>query len=229
MPQNQKSLIISILVAAVLIAGSIFYYTINVKKYNSSNNLTNQNQEASKTASVIDARKVDISNEFFLGNENAPVTIIEYSSYFCGHCIAFHKEKLPLLKKDYIDTGKVKFIDRAFPAELAQAVFCAGEQNKYWDFSNYLFENTQELVDKIKTVNDISSTTEDIAKKLGLDEKKFADCYASGKYQNKLQQWNNDAQAAQVEGTPTFFINGKKIVGNQPYEVFKAAIDPYTH
>ena len=76
MPQNQKSLIISILVAAVLIAGSIFYYTISVKKYNSLNNLTNQNQEASKTASVIDARKVDISNEFFLGNENAPVTII---------------------------------------------------------------------------------------------------------------------------------------------------------
>lgn len=218
--KNQKLLIISILAAAVLISGSIFYYTINLKKINNPNN---QNQ----TASVLDARNVDVTGENFLGSKDAPVTIVEYSSYFCSHCISFYETTFPQLKKNYIDTGKVKFILRSLPAELAQATFCAGEQNKYWEFSDYLFEHTQELTDNVKTVDDVLPSTKKIAKGLGLDENKFSDCYTAGKYLDKVQQWSDDAQIAKVEGTPTFFINTETIVGEQPYETFKVTIDKF--
>lgn len=216
--KNQKFLIISILVAAVLIAGSIFYYTINSKKIN---NPSSQNQ----TASVVDAREIDITGENFLGSKDAPVTIVEYSSYFCIHCINFHKTTFPQLKKDYIDTGKVKFVLRSLPAELVQATFCAGEQNKYWEFSDYLYEHSQELTDGVKTANDILPVTKKIAKSLSLDENKFSDCYTAGKYLDKAQQWSNDAQTEKVEGTPTFFINTETIVGEQSYDTFKTTID----
>ena len=218
--KNQKILIISILIAAVLISGSIFYYTTTVKN----------SKTPTQTATAYNPA---LNDELFLGDKNAPVTIIEYSSYFCGHCNAFHKEKLPQLKKDYIDTGKVKFIFRTFPPELAEATLCAGEQkdatgkSKYWEFSDYLFEHAQEILNNIKKVEDINPLMIKIAKELGLDERKFSDCLVLKKFKTQIEQWVNDAQTAKIEGTPTFFINDEEIIGNQPYEVFSQAIDKF--
>jgi len=245
MPKNQKLLTISILIAAILIAGSIFYYT-TLKNTKTSNTPTQnaqvyseQNKQYIEDVTRYNTTPQISTDDIFLGNKNAPVTIIEYSSYFCGHCTSFYKEKLPQLKKDYIDTGKVKFFSRTFPAELAQATLCAIDQNKYQEFSDYLFDNTEELIQKVKTVEDIKNYVQSVAKNIGMDEKIFIGCFDSGKYKSKTDEWEIEAQAAGVEGTPTFFImstklnisgtlpaiNGEKLVGNQPYETFKATIE----
>jgi len=223
MPKNQKFLIISILIAAVLISGSIFYYTTTVKN----------SKTRHQTATVYNPVPQVSADDPFLGDKNAPVTIIEYSSYFCGHCNAFHKEKLPQLKKNYIDTGKVKFISRTFPPELAEITLCAGEQNdasgrsKYWEFSDYLFEHSEDLINNIKKAEDINPLMIKVAKELGLDERKFSDCLISKKFKAQIEQWINDAQTAKIEGTPTFLINDEEVIGNQPYEVFSQTIDKF--
>ena len=221
--RQEKFLIISILIAAVLISGSIFYYTTTVKN----------SKTPHQTATVYNPVPQASTDDPFLGDKNAPVTIIEYSSYFCGHCNAFHKEKLPQLKKDYIDTGKVKFISRTFPPELAEATLCAGEQkdatgkSKYWEFSDYLFEHSEDLINNIKKAEDINPLMIKAAKELGLDERKFSDCLISKKFKAQIEQWINDAQTAKIEGTPTFFINDEEVIGNQPYEVFSQTIDKF--
>lgn len=82
----------------------------------------------------------------FIGNANAPVTMIEFSDYQCPFCLRFWSETLPQIKKDYIDTGKVKFVYRDFPLNIhpmaepsARAANCAGEQGKYWEYHDKIF------------------------------------------------------------------------------------------
>ena len=87
-----------------------------------------------------------IDDDPVLGNANAPVTIIEFSDYQCPFCFSFWKQTLPQIKKDYIDTGKVKFVYRDFPLNIhamaepsARAANCAGEQGKYWEYHDKIF------------------------------------------------------------------------------------------
>jgi len=157
-----------------------------------------------------------------LGNANASVTIIEFSDFECPFCGRFYTETLPLIKQNYIDTGKVKLVYRDFPLSFhadaekaAEAAECAGEQNKYWEMHDKLFENQNALsVDNLKQY----------AKDMGLDSAKFNLCLDSGKTATEVQKDLTDGQSYGVSGTPTFFINGVEVVGAQPYSAFDQVI-----
>lgn len=174
-----------------------------------------------------------VEEEFVLGNPEAPVTIIEYSSHFCGHCVDFHLTTLPLINDKYIKTGQVKFIPRRLsPSELGQAILCAQEQGKFQQVDEYLFEHSQELIeqtqeavseDNLRVI--VADWLKTMAANLGLNQESFNQCLDSGRYQEKMMTWFGQAEEAEVTGTPTFFINGQSVVGNQPYNVFEEIIE----
>jgi protein-disulfide isomerase len=178
-----------------------------------------------------DSGPKDIKTEIFkddiqIGNADAPVTIIEYYSYLCGYCKQFEDETKPRIMENYITIGKVKLILRPFPPyETGQAVLCANEQGKFLEYHNYLFDN----VETIQKVDDLKT----FAKNTGLNETEFGQCFDSGKYKTKTEEWykqgNADFEKAKIEqsqrGTPTFFINGEPVIGAQPYEKFIEVIE----
>jgi protein-disulfide isomerase len=157
-----------------------------------------------------------------LGDANAPVTIIEFSDYECPFCTRFWSQTLPQIKTNYIDTGQVKLVYRDFPLgfhanaqKAAEAAECAEDQGKYWEMHDKLFE-TGAL--------DVSSLKQHAAD-LGLDSSQFDSCLDTGKYTSEVQKDIQDGAAAGVSGTPSFFINGVKVVGAQPYAAFQQIID----
>lgn len=193
--------------AGLIIYGAFFYTKPNIN-----------NQQASiipKTSEQTQNAKIDFKDPV-LGEENAPITIIEYGSYLCGHCITFSRETFPLINEKYIKTGKVKFIYRSYPPyELGMALMCANEQNKFWEYHEYAVQNDISKVEDLKL----------FATNAGLDNSTFNQCFDSGKYQSSAEEVITDGQNAGVSGTPTFFINDQKIIGALAYEDFAAAID----
>ena len=162
-----------------------------------------------------------------LGDEKAPVTIIEYASMTCGHCAHFSVTTFPELKTRYIDTGKVRFIMREFPLDpLAAAGFmlarCAGK-DKYMPMVETLFAKQADWV-----VQKPLEPLKEIAKQAGFTEQSFEACLANQKILDSIQAVRDRAsQKLGVNSTPTFFVNGKKINGDLPIEEFAKVIDPY--
>jgi len=161
----------------------------------------------------------------FLGDENAPVTIIEFSDYQCPFCQSFWIDTLPEIKEKYIDTGKVKLVYRDYPlgihpeaqiaAEAAECVRDAagGSNEVYFEYHDVLFANQGDLNEE----NLISWASD-----LGYD---ITSCLENGDFTEEVQQDFFDGQVAGVTGTPSFFINGKKVSGALPFEVFEQMIE----
>ncbi len=169
---------------------------------------------------------VSADDDAVKGDPDAPITIIEFSDFQCPFCGRWNEQTLPQLQKDYIDTGKVKLVYRDFPLSFhpfaepaAIAAECAREQGDdatFYKFHDAIFANQASLSDDM---------LKKAAKDLGLDEKKFADCTSSGKYREEVQADFAAGSQYGVSGTPSFFINGVKLVGAQPYAAFKTIID----
>ena len=157
------------------------------------------------------------------GDAKALVTIIEFSDFQCPYCAKFYSETLPQLTKEYIDTGKAKFVFRDYPLDFhpeaqkaAEAAECAHEQGKFWEMHDKLFENQASLS---------VANSKKWAAELKLDTKKFNDCLDKGTYAEEVAKDFTEGQAAGISGTPGFFVNHQIISGAVPFEVFKAAID----
>jgi protein-disulfide isomerase len=162
-----------------------------------------------------------------LGSTKAPVTIVEYASMTCPHCAHFSETTFKELKRRYIDTGKVLFILREFPLDrLGAAGFllarCAGK-DKYMAVVEALFANQRDWL-----VNEPMAPLKDIARKFGFTDKSFKECLAN---QEALARMNtardSAAQKLGIEATPTFFVNGKKLVGDLSIEALAKEIEPY--
>jgi len=175
--------------------------------------------EAPKTAVV------SIGKSPVLGNRKAKVAIVEFSDYECPFCARFHSEAYEKLKKDFIDTGKVFFVHKDFPLPFhhdampaAIASRCAGEQGRYWEMHDLLFENSSDLGDVDK-----------IAGKAGLDMKQFKKCMKDMDTRGVILADIDEGRKANVRGTPTFVIgkvaggkvSGVVLPGAAPYPVFK--------
>ncbi len=167
-----------------------------------------------------------------IGSDKAPVTIIEYASMTCPHCAHFSETTFPELKKQYIDTGKVRFIFREFPLDkLAAAGFmlarCAskdGGGERYMAVVETLFAKQQEWVVPDNPVPPLKN----IAKQFGFTEESFNDCLKNQNIMNGIEAVRDRAAAKLgVNSTPTFFVNGKKITGDVPIETLAKEIDPY--
>lgn len=152
------------------------------------------------------------------------MTIVEYSDFQCPFCKKFHPT-MQRVMDEY--EGKVRWVYRHFPLSFhrnaqksAEASECAGEQGKFWEYGDILFENSQS--------DGSGLDTEDLkkyAKDLGLDNGKFDSCLSSGKYANKVKQQAAGGSSAGVKGTPATFINGELVSGAQPYEAVRSVID----
>ncbi len=221
---------------AVLIVGA---FTFFIKGDNTlpTGNVVNNPGEQLPSANA--RAEVDIDDDAILGEKDAPVTIIEFSDYQCPFCRKFWTETFPLIKKEYIDTGKARFVYRDFPLDsihpaatpAAIAAECVREKGKdaaYWKMHNKIFsegnilDSGSENGPVTKTAQFGNAELKKWAKDIGYD---ISGCLDSNKYANEVQGDLTDGSSAGVQGTPAFFINGKILSGAQPFAAFKQAID----
>ncbi len=182
-------------------------------------------KENKNNVSFVDISSL-VGDDPVKGNENAPVTIIEFSDFQCPFCGKFFRQTYHQLEEKYIKTGKVKLVYKDFPLSFhkyaekaAEAANCAYEQGKFWEYHDLLFANQDEWgnVGESKFI--------EYAQQLGLDMNKFRSCLNESKYKNEIIQDYNLGVRLGVKGTPTFIINGVVIVGAQPYPVFENVIE----
>jgi protein-disulfide isomerase len=235
----------AILVAALLIAGSIIYSN-GVK----STPTTANTADVAKAAGKSDALQVK-SDDIVLGKSDSPVTIFLYSDPSCPFCAAadgadivagqdnagkdIHiisdylkksdpswEAPVPNIISKYVNTGKVRLIFRYFPGHGAgeqamKVLYCANEQGKFWQLSSAIFVNHSEVSD----LNKVKA----LASGVGADVSKIDNCLSSGKYDYKIKQDTDSGTQAGVNGTPAFFINGTLLSGAQPFSQFQKAIE----
>lgn len=145
-----------------------------------------------------------------LGREDAPVTIMEFSDFRCGHCQDFNQHELESLLKDYVATGKARYVAHYYSfsqsLDLAEAGMCAAEQGRYFAFEHALFAG---------------KTIEQAAQAAAIpDREAFRACRQSHRYRaTLLDDAIPNAEQMGVEATPTFFVNGQKVLGNRPAEI----------
>lgn len=154
------------------------------------------------------------------GPADAPITIVEFSDYQCPFC-ARVTPTMDRVMKTY--AGKVRRVFKDFPLpshpqapKAAEAARCAGDQGKYWEMHARLFANQAALqIDQIKKT----------ASSLGIDQAAFDQCLDGGKYTSKVAADLDQGEGLGVNSTPSLFINGRPLVGAQPFDVFKQVID----
>ena len=179
---------------------------------------------------------LSINGAPFIGKPDAPVTMVEFTDYQCPYCKRHATATLPQIVKDYVDTGKVKYVLRDFPlkqihsnaARLSEAVLCAGDQNKAWEMHDRIFSEA-----KSPDPNKLSKEI----KALKLNAKEFDGCMKSAKYAQMVDDSLKEGSKLGISGTPGFFLGktdlkdpGKimateKIVGAVPFAKFKESID----
>lgn len=162
------------------------------------------------------------------GNADAKVTIIEFADFRCPYCAMSFNQIEPRLYKDYIDTGKARFAFRQFvklgpaSATAANAAECANDQDKFWEMHDYLYQHQPPEAD-ISMYNTENLTQ--IAGQIGMNTDKFRNCLSKNLDSWRVNSDRRSGENAGVYGTPTFFINGKMIVGAKPYSEFQLVID----
>ena len=164
-----------------------------------------------------------------IGAEDAPVTIIEYSSLTCPHCAAFHNQVLPDLKEQFIDTGKVRMIFRDFPlnepaVDAAILAHCAGDE-RYTGFLDVLFQTQANWA----SAPNPRDALKQLGKLGGLSDSEMDACFNDDAMQNAVLQSRLDgSNEHQVRSTPTFIINGDAYPGNRGIDEFAEIINGLT-
>ena len=251
---KRKTLILPLVaVVAMLAAGAAFAQTEDVKALQKEMESLKQGQQAiqkdlQEIKKLLAARPgaapreeqavnalINTDGEPMKGNKNAKVTLVEFSEYQCPFCARHVRDTYPQLDKEYIQTGKVRYVFRDLPLEsihknafkAAEAAHCAGEQGKFWEMHDRLFEKQKEL--------EPAKLTEH-AQGVGVDTKKFQACLDGGKYAAEIRKDMAEAGKYGIAGTPTTLIattqpNDTKVKvvrvlrGAQGYNAFKAALD----
>lgn len=187
-------------------------------------------------AGAFEPGDITVEGSPFMGEATAPVVLVEFSDYQCPFCSRHFQTVMPQIKKDYVETGKLKYVMREFPIEsihskafkASEAALCAGDQGQYWAMHDRIFED-QRRVDP----EDLMAH----ADALDLEIEGFRDCLDSSAYAQKIRDDLQEGARAGVTGTPSFFVGladpddptkiraSKFIRGAQPYEAFKQAID----
>jgi protein-disulfide isomerase len=165
--------------------------------------------------------------EIAMGNANAPVTIVEYSSLSCPHCAAFHKEVLPELKSQYIETGKVRYVVKEFPLNepaLAAAVVARClDSARYLPFIDLLFAKQEDWAFK----TDALTPLKQFARQAGMTEEQFNKCIDDVELQKKILAIREQGAKQGVNATPSFFVNGQLFKGSATIKTLSEAMKPY--
>ncbi len=185
-------------------------------------------------APVPTSDKVTLTNltGYIIGKPDAPLTMVEFTDLQCPFCRVYHVTTFEQLKRDYIDTGKLRYISRDFPLEAihplantaARAARCAGDQGKFWEMRHIILANNQTIGKDV-----FAAFAQDL--KLNADE--FQRCASdAARHQDELKKDQAEGVAAGINGTPSFIIgrtsgarlDGIRIVGAQPYAAFDAKL-----
>lgn len=184
-----------------------------------------QSQPAESAAEMPEGK---VLPDLALGDENAPVTFIEYASFTCSHCATFNNDTFPKLKAEYIDTGKVKFIQRDVYFDgvglWAGVLARCGGDDRFYPVADLIFtEQSTWLAGK--TGEEIAANLRKIGAKAGMTVDQMDACWADEqKVADLVTTFQTNAGNDQIQGTPTFIINGET-VNNQPWDSLKAKID----
>jgi len=178
---------------------------------------------------------LSIDDDPLKGDRSAKLVLVEFGDFQCPFCARYFRETFPEIEKDYINSGKLKYVFRDFPItnvhkdalKAAEAAGCALDQGKFWEMHDRLFANQSTLE---------PSNLVQHAQAIGLDLPKFQQCLDSDKYLTEVRKDFADGQQAGMRSTPTFFLGRTEpnsarvtvltvITGAKPYATFKAAID----
>lgn len=166
-----------------------------------------------------------------IGRADAPLTLVEYTDYQCPYCREFHLAAFDQIRKNWIDTGKLRYLSRDFPLDFhenamraAQAARCAGEQGRFWELRHVMIVNASQL----KPENLLTYATD-----LRLDVEKFRGCLDSNRYRQEVEIHMAEGQRAGVSGTPAFVlgrmsdgrIDGVRLMGAMPYAMFESRLE----
>jgi len=234
----------SVLLGSLVIAGSVMYTGEKIGKKleesifagtNTSQQAENnagaagnqqqqQQQAAAPTGPVSVPERADAP---MIGNKDAKVTIYEFSDFQCPFCKRFFDDTYAQIKKQYVDTGKVKIIFRHFPlpfhvnAQISgQAAECASRQGKFWEYHDLLFKNAQ----ADGTNFDVASLKK-YATQAGIGGSKFDQCLDKNETAEVVKGDGAAGASIGVTGTPTFYVNGKQIIGAVPLATFAKLIE----
>jgi len=242
----QLALPVSILVASLLISGTLWYTRGGSAVIG----------DKTKTGQTDQTAQFNITSaDHILGDKNAKLTVVEFADFRCPFCERFYADSEQQIIRDFVNTGKARLIFKnyAFLGQssiwASEAAECAGEQNKYWEMYNWLFSNQAPESD---TAYYSKANLIKYAGKVGLNTAQFTTCINNDKYAQKVSDDLAQGKALGISGTPTILLVGKDnkfdlgyiktqlgqggfsvtlpngnvfIVGAQPYATFKAAID----
>ncbi|HZZ99594.1 MAG TPA: DsbA family protein [Candidatus Paceibacterota bacterium] len=210
----------AIILAGIIVSGSILYGRLSAGQ-------ALIGQTAQTQQPIQGPVNVEVGNAPYLGKSDAPVTVVEFADFQCPFCEMYFQNNEPSIMKDYVDTGKVKFVwkDYAFLGQestwAAEAARCANDQGKFWPYHDYLYNHQGSENSGTFT----KAKLEGFAAKLGLNTSSFNSCLESDKYATAVQQDTQYGSSIGVTGTPATFVDGNLISGAVPYVQIKSAID----
>ncbi|WP_373355425.1 DsbA family protein [Pseudoroseicyclus sp. CXY001] len=178
-----------------------------------------------------EAAEIDTSTvqDMVLGDPDAPVTMIEYGSFTCPHCAAFHAEQYQELKRDYIDTGKVRFIFREvyfdrFGLWASMVARCGGEL-RFFGIHDLIYETQSEWIAGGRDPAAIADNLRRLGIQAGLDGEQVDACLSDATTAETLVAWfQENAEADEVQATPTLMVQGEKY-SNMAYDDLSAILD----
>jgi protein-disulfide isomerase len=175
--------------------------------------------------------EVPIGDAYSIGDPDAPITIVEYTDFQCPFCGRHYLQTYPLILQNYVETGQVRYVFKDFTPTFnnpayhpnaiiaAEAARCAGDQDQYVEMHDQLFANQGEWSEE----DDPKPLFASYAAELGLDSDEFNECLTTHKHLEAIQANFQEGVQLGVTGTPTFFINGYRFVGANPYQAFDQA------
>ncbi len=196
--------------------------------------LVHYNQQANPDpghSSKLTASNLKSGGSPVMGDPKAPVTILEYGDYQCTFCYRFHQTTLNAIQEKYVKAGRVNVIFKDFALNgpdsvlAAEASHCAGDQGRYWQYHDEIYENWGGERTGWVTRDSVAG----FAGSVGLNLEEFSDCLDRQRYRGAVLDMYRAGQEIGVDATPSFFIfNDERVIkirGNQPLEVFEKAID----
>ena len=234
LPNMHKNNFLILLVLVLIFALPILFLVIKSLQENAKKS----SQES--PSEYFSKQTVSVDDDPVMGDKNAPITLIEFSDFECGNCRLFFLQTLPLLKKKYINTGKLRLVYRDFPVKShdplatqeAMAANCAREQKGdegYFDYHDEIFNTTTSGGRGLEVAQLFL-----IASNLKLDQIHFKGCFESERFKEEVKKDFFDGMNNGITGTPTFSlglttqdntIKGMKILGAMPYAAFKIIIE----
>ena len=165
---------------------------------------------------------------YTLGPATASIEVTEYADFECPACANFATVQMPTIREQLVTTGKVRWRFRDFPLAIhkysrfsAHAAQCAGEQGKFWEMHDQLFMNHGWA----QTGRDPAALFRTLAQGVAVDLAKYDACMQSGRYASRIEFSRQEGEQRRVNGTPTFFVNGREYMGHNTSDGFKALVD----